>query len=155
MSHYKQNNEQQQSIEQQQNHQANLKGKLKAEVPEPEVVVQASRRRFSQSYKLSILEEAEQCTDSGQIGSLLRREGLYSSHLTRWRQARERGHLTSRSDEQKRGRKADPQATELARLKKENERLKQKLEQAQLVVDIQKKASQLLGLTMTMKDESK
>ena len=145
--------QQQQSIEQQQNHQANLNGKLKAEVPEPEVVAQASRRRFSQSYKLSILAEAEQCTDSGQTGSLLRREGLYSSHLTRWRQARERGQLTNPS-EQKRGRKADPQAAELAGLKKENEGLKQKLEQAQLGVDIQKKASQLLGLTMTMKGES-
>ncbi len=144
---------QQQSIKQQpQSTQANLNGKLKAEVPDPEVVVAASRRQFSQSYKLRVLAEAEQCTDSGEIGSLLRREGLYSSHLSRWRQAQERGHLGA-GPEPKRGSKADPQAVEVARLKKENERLKQELEQAQLVVDIQKKVSQLLGLKLTMEAE--
>ena len=123
-------------------------------MPDPEVVVPANRRRFSQSYKLSILAEVEQCTSSGQIGSLLRREGLYSSHLTRWRQAQQGGEI-GRGSEPKRGRKTDPQAVELAGLKKENERLKQELEQARLVIDIQKKASQLLGLTMLMKDEDK
>ncbi len=145
---------QQQSIKQQQQQstQPKLNGKLKAEVPDPEVVVAASRRQFSQSYKLRILAEAEQCTDSGEIGSLLRREGLYSSHLSRWRQAQERGHLGG-GPEPKRGPKADPQAVEVARLKKENERLKQELEQAQLVIDIQKKVSQLLGLKLTMEDE--
>ncbi len=144
----------QQSINQHQNKQPNLNGKLKAEVPNPEVEVIANRRKFSQSYKIRILAEAEQCSDSGEIGSLLRREGLYSSHLTRWRQAQQQGKLESGS-EAKRGPKADPQATEIARLKKENAGLKQELEQLQLVVDIQKKVSQLLGLQVTMEVEQK
>lgn len=155
MSHNKQNNEQQQ---QQQSHQQKsnsqkLNGRLKVAVPDPEVVVQAKRRQFSRAYKLDILEQAEQCTDTGQIGALLRREGLYSSHLTRWRQARERGQLDS-SSQTKRGRKADRQAVELARLKKENERLKKQLEQAELIIDVQKKVSQLVGLSLDQSNES-
>ena len=148
MSHNKQNKKQQQ----QSNYQ-NLNGQLKVAVPEPEVVVRAERRRFSRAYKLDILEQAEQCRDAGEIGSLLRREGLYSSHLTRWRQAREQGRLDS-SSQKKRGRKADPQAVELTRLKKENERLKKQLEQAELIIDVQKKVSQLVGLNMLLSNES-
>ena len=139
MSHNKQNKKQQQ----QSNYQ-NQNGQLKMVGPEPEVVVRAERRRFSRAYKLDILAQAEQCTNSGQIGALLRREGLYSSHLTRWRQAQERGRL----EPAKRGRKANPQAAELAGLKKENERLKKQLEQAELIIDVQKKVSQLVGLNM-------
>ena len=148
MSHNKQNKKQQQ----QSNYQ-NLNGQLKVAVPEPEVVVRAERRRFSRAYKLDILEQAEQCRDAGEIGSLLRREGLYSSHLTRWRQAREQGRLDS-SSQKKRGRKADPQAVELTRLKKENERLKKQLEQAELIIDVQKKVSQLVGLSMEHSNEN-
>ena len=132
--------------------QVNLNGQLKAAVPDPEVIVVASRRQFSPSYKRQIVAEAEQCSDSGQIGALLRREGLYSSHLSRWRQAQERGELELESGP-KRGRPTDPQAVEVARLKQENERLQQALAQAQLVNDIQKKVSQLLGLQLTTTDE--
>ena len=143
----------QQSQQQQQSNKPNLNGQIKASVPDTEVVmVIANRRRFSQSYKVKILAEADTCTTSGEIGSLLRREGLYSSHLTRWRQARERGEF-ERGSEPKRGRTADPQTTEIVRLKQENERLKQALAQVQLVVDIQKKVSQLLGLQQTTKAE--
>jgi len=144
---------QQQSNQQQNSHQPNLNGQLKSSVPEAEVVMtSANRRRFSQSYKRKILAEAEQCRTAGEMGSLLRREGLYSSHITRWRQAQERGQLEPGAAP-KRGRKADPQSQEMARLKRENERLKQELEQAQLVIDIQKKVSQLLGLPQTTPDE--
>jgi transposase-like protein len=111
----------------------------------------AKRRRFSQSYKRKILAEADQCRTAGEMGSLLRQEGLYSSHITRWRQAREQGRLEPGAAT-KRGRKADPQAQEMTDLKRENERLKQELEQAHLVIDIQKKVSQLLGLPQTTTD---
>ncbi len=151
----KMSHKEQQSIkQQQQSTQTDLNGQLKVVVPDPEVVVTASRRRFSQSYKKRVLAEADQCTTDGEVGALLRREGLYSSHLSRWRQAREQGKLAGDA-QAKRGRKADPQAVEIARLTKANERLKQELEQAQLVVDIQKKVSQLLGLQQTMEAEPK
>ena len=144
MSHNKQNKKQQQ----QSNYQ-NQNGQFKMAVPEAEVVVRAERRRFSRAYKLDILGQVEQCTDRGQIGALLRREGLYASHLTRWRQAQERGGL----EPAKRGRQAEPQAAELARLKKENERLKKQLEQAELIIDVQKKVSQLVGLSLDPSNE--
>jgi len=153
MSHNKQNNEQQQQSHQQKSNFQTLNGRLKQAVVDVEVVVQAKRRQFSRAYKLDILAQAEQCTDVGQIGALLRREGLYSSHLTRWRQARERGQLDS-SSQKKRGRKADPQAVEMARLKKENERLKKQLEQAELIIDVQKKVSQLVGLSTVQNNEN-
>ena len=147
MSHH-----QHQSNQHQSSHQPNLNGQLKASVPEAEVVMtSAKRRRFSQSYKRKIVVEADQCRTEGEMGSLLRREGLYSSHITRWRQARERGQLEPGATT-KRGRKAAPQAQEMTRLKGENERLKQELEQAHLVIDIQKKVSQLLGLPQTTTD---
>jgi transposase-like protein len=118
-----------------------------AKVPEPEVLPRAKRRRFSAEYKLRILEEADACTKRGQIGALLRREGLYSSHLSKWRQQRARGQLEGLSPK-KRGRKApDPAEVELARLRQENERLRGRLEQAEIIIDVQKKLSQLLGLT--------
>ncbi len=100
----------------------------------------AERRRFSAEYKLSILAEADRCTEHGQLGALLRREGLYSSHLTTWRRQREQGTLG-----QKRGRKPDPQAAEIKRLQQENERLRARLERAEHIIDVQKKLAQLLG----------
>jgi len=86
-----------------------------------EVVARPVRRRFGAEYKLRILQEAERC-QAGELGSLLRREGLYSSHLTTWRKQRERGALAGLAA-RKRGRKADPQAEELARLRRENAKL--------------------------------
>jgi transposase len=110
------------------------------QVPDPQVVPKAERRRFSAEYKLSILAEADRCTERGRIGALLRREGLYSSHLTAWRQQREQGTLG-----QKGGRKPDPQAAEIKRLQRENERLRTRLERAEHIIDVQKKLAQLLG----------
>lgn len=124
----------------------NRNGQLEAEVPDPEVVPRAKRRQFSAKYKLRILTEADQCTQRGKIGALLRREGLYSSHLTTWRKQRDRGQLQGLAP-QKRGRKPDPQAAELARLQRENAQLRRRLEQAELIIDVQKKVAQMLGLT--------
>ena len=116
-------------------------------VPEPEVLPRAKRRQFSAEYKLRILGEADGCTKRGQIGALLRREGLYSSHLSKWRQQRALGQLEGLSPK-KRGRKApDPTEIELVRLQRENERLRSRLEQAEIIIDVQKKLSRLLGLT--------
>lgn len=130
----------------------NRNGQLEAEVPDPEVVPRAKRRQFSAQYKLRILTEADQCSQRGEIGALLRREGLYSSHLTTWRKQRDRGQLQGLSPK-KRGRKPDPQAAELARLQRENERLKVRLEQAETIIEVQKKLSQMLGLPPTETDE--
>ena len=134
------------------NIQPNRNGQLEAEVPDPEVVPRAKRRQFSAKYKLRILTEADQCTQRGEIGALLRREGLYSSHLTTWRRQRDRGQLAGLSSK-KRGRKPDPQAAELARLQRENEQLKARLEQAETIIEVQKKLSQMLGLPPAEKDE--
>jgi transposase-like protein len=116
----------------------------------------AKRRRFSAEYKLRILEEVDGCTQRGQIGALLRREGLYSCHLSTWRQQRLLGQLEGLSPK-KRGRKPqDPAVEEAARLRRENERLRARLEQAEMIIEVQKKLSQLLGLTPdeTEMDES-
>jgi transposase len=123
-------------------------------VPDPEVVVKAQRRQFSAEYKRRILQEADTCTQRGEIGALLRREGLYSSHLNTWRHQRARGELQGLTPA-KRGRKADPQAAENGRLLHETERLKAQLARAELIIDVQKKVSQLLGLPEIPLDELK
>jgi transposase len=121
---------------------------LKHQVPDPEVIQKAQRRRFNAAYKLRILQEVEQeCTERGQIGALLRREGLYSSHLSKWRQQRDRGQLAGLAG-QPRGRKPpDVAIAELAALQRENDRLRTQLAQAEIILEVQKKLSQLLGLT--------
>ena len=117
-----------------------------ASIPDPEIVPKAKRRKFSAEYKRGILEEADNCTEPGQIGALLRREGLYSSHLSTWRQQRERGALEALSPK-KRGRKRkDELEREVARLQREIERLQTRLEQAETIIEVQKKLSRLLGL---------
>jgi transposase-like protein len=113
--------------------------------PDPEVVVKAQRRRFTAEYKHRILQEADACTHTGEIGALLRREGLYSSHLTTWRHQRARGELQGLTPA-KRGRKADPQAVENAQLRRETERLTAQLARAEFIIEVQKKVSQLFGL---------
>ena len=133
--------------------QPNRNGQLEAEVPDPEVVPRAKRRHFSAKYKLRILTEADQCTQRGEIGALLRREGLYSSHLTTWRKQRDREQLEGLTPK-KRGRKPDLQAAELARLQRENERLQVRLEQAETIIEVQKKLSQMLGLPPAERDEN-
>ena len=112
--------------------------------PDPQVTPKAKRRRFNDEYKLRILAEADNCTERGEIGALLRREGLYSSHLTDWRRQRERGDLGG-THTQKRGRKPDPQAAELARLQRENEQLRSRLKRAEHIIEVQNKLAHLLG----------
>ena len=124
--------------------------------PEPEVVPKATRRSFSAAYKLRIVEEADQCTEHGQIGAMLRREGLYSSQLATWRRQREAGVLQGMAPK-KRGRKAnlDAKDVELAALRRENERLQKQLEQAELIIGAQKKLAEALEQTLTgSEDES-
>jgi len=121
-------------------------GKYVDQIPDPEVLAKAQRRQYSAEYKRRILQEYEACTGLGEKGALLRREGLYSSHLTTWRRQRERGELEGLAP-QKRGPKADPHAAELARLQRENERLHKRLEQAELIIEVQKKVSQILGIS--------
>ena len=125
-------------------------GLNKSNISDPEVVPRAKRRRFSAEYKLRILEEAAACSERGQIGSLLRREGLYSSHLTTWRHQREQGQLEALSPKN-RGRKPSVDETlakELAELKRDNQRLENRLQQAETIIEVQKKLSGLLGLTL-------
>jgi transposase-like protein len=117
-------------------------GKYVDQIPDPEVLAKAQRRQYSAEYKRRILQEYEACTGLGEKGALLRREGLYSSHLTTWRRQRERGELEGLAP-QKRGPKADPQTAELARLQRENERL----HKAELIIEVQKKVSQILGIS--------
>ena len=117
---------------------------------DPEVPEKAARRKFSAEYKLRILRLADSCTDPGSLGSLLRKEGLYSSHLTTWRRQREQGMLKG-LEPAKRGRKAmepNPLMPELARLRKENQRLEKRLKRAELIIEVQKKVSQMLGLDL-------
>jgi transposase-like protein len=116
------------------------------DIPDPEVVPKAKRRKFSAGYKQGILEEADNCTEPGQTGALLRREGLYSSHLSTWRRQRDQG-LVQALGPKKRGRKRkDELEREVDRLRRENERLQARLEQAETIIEVQKKLSRLLGL---------
>ena len=151
MSHEQTTTEQQEQKQQKQRQKD-----LAARIPDPEVVPKAKRRQFTAEYKLRIVREADACTEPGQIGSLLRRAGLYSSYLSTWRRQREEGQLRALSSK-KRGRKGqDPSAEELAQLQRENERLRARLEQAEIIIDVQKKLSKLLGLTVdeTESDEN-
>ena len=113
-------------------------------VPDPELVERAKRRRFTAEYKLRILRQAEACTRSGEIGALLRREGLYTSHLTAWRKQRDAGALEAL--ERKRGRKpADPREAQLAALRRRAERAEAELLKARRVIEVQGNVSALLG----------
>ena len=107
-----------------------------------EIVPKAKRRTFSAAYKQQILDEADHCRQAGQLGALLRREGLYSSHLTTWRRQRSRGELGTK----KRGKSADPQAKEVVRLHRQVEQLQAKLDQDETIIEVQKKLCTLFGL---------
>lgn len=113
---------------------------------ETEVVVRPKRRQHTAEYKLRILGELDECTGKGEAGAILRREGLYSSLISKWREQREQGSLNGLGG-QRRGPKVDPNAAELARLQRENKRLKEKLERAELIIDVQKKVARLIGET--------
>ena len=116
-----------------------------SEVPEKPV-----RRRFDAAYKQRIVEEADGLSQPGELGQLLRREGLYSSQLSTWRRQREEGVLAGLTPKQ-RGRKAtrkDVAALENERLRRENERLVQRLKQAETIIEVQKKVSEILGIAL-------
>jgi transposase len=122
--------------------------KINSPPPDPEVFEKATRRRFSAKYKLRILAEIDACTKKGQTGAILRREGLYSSNVTKWREQRACGTLAALAPK-KRGRKAhpvNPMAKRLAEVERENERLKKKLRKAETIIDFQKKLSEMLGI---------
>jgi transposase len=116
--------------------------------PDPEVPEKKPRRKFTAKYKLQILQEADTCTEPGQLGALLRSKGLYSSNLTTWRKQRDRGLLDALSPK-KRGRKEKEKnllAPRVAELEKETERLRRKLKRAETIIEFQKKISEILGI---------
>jgi transposase-like protein len=122
---------------------------------DPEVSAKASRRRFTADYKIKIIRQADACPDSKGLGALLRREGLYASNLTTWRKQMNRGVLTALSPK-KRGRKesdSSPLQVENEKLRKENSRLERRLKRAELIIDIQKKAAQILGIPLSTPEE--
>ena len=113
-----------------------------------EVVPKARRRQISNADKRRILDEADRCTKPGEVGALMRREGVYSSSLSTWRRQREAGDLAALAP-QKRGPKVDPSRADtllIAQLTRDNQRLQVKLDQANLIIDVQKKLAALLGL---------
>jgi transposase len=114
--------------------------------PNPEVVARPKRRRFTGEYKQRILTAADAAKGTGEIGSLLRREGLYSSLLATWRRERDTA-IRKGLQEQKRGPKpqADPRTAELQRLERENAALVEQLRKARIVIDVQKKVAAVLG----------
>lgn len=121
-----------------------------ADPQETEVVAKAKRRTFTAKYKREIVRQAEACTQPGEVGALLRREGLYSSHLTLWRHEVEQRELAALAPK-KRGPKptpVDPREQELAALRRENAKLQVRLERAELLVEIQKKVSMILGVEL-------
>ncbi len=117
-------------------------GRVPIHTPDPEVEPRATRRQFSATYKRRIVAEADACTERGAIGALLRREGLYSSHLSTWRGELAAGTLGKKQ----RGRPAEPLTAENTQLRRENARLRRELEKTQLIVDAQKKLAEVLGL---------
>lgn len=114
---------------------------------DPEVTERAKRRHFTAEYKLRILREADACKGNGDIGALLRREGLYSSQLAAWRRQRDEIAKTGLKA-RKRGPKSKAVNPQVKRLERENARLKQRLEQAETIIEFQKKLSKLLGVPL-------
>ena len=131
-----------------------ITGERTAPRPNPEVVARAKRRRFTAEYKGKILAQTDAAKGSGDIGALLRREGIYSSHLTKWRREREDGILEGLTP-QKRGPKvkADPLAGENQKLRRDIERLADHLRKAEIVIDVQKKVAMLLGRPFPAEDQ--
>jgi transposase-like protein len=120
-----------------------------------EVSEKAKRRSYSADYKRRIVKEADGCKAPGEVGALLRREGLYSSHLTTWRAARDRGELAPGAKTKKRGPKAtepDPRDVRITQLERENAILTRRAERAEAIAEIQKKVSQLLGVKLPGED---
>ena len=124
---------------------------IPAVAPETEVSAKAQRRRFTAEYKRRVLKEADRCTRSGEIGALLRREGLYSSALTAWRAARERGELAGLAPKQRgpRARRVDPRDRKLAAQERELVQWKVRAQRAEALVEIQKKFSEMVGMPLS------
>jgi len=121
---------------------------------EVEVMAKPVRRRFTAEYKLGVLREVDRCKGRGELGTLLRREGLYSSHLTQWRKQRERGERQSLS--RKRGpspKQRHPLTDKVKVLERENARLKLRAERAEGLVELQKKVSEILGIELKQSAE--
>ena len=118
--------------------------------PDPEVLAKPKRRRFTAEYRLRILEEADRCTELGEVGRLLRREGLYSSHLTAWRRARRNGALRGLTSK-KRGAKPkarNPLEPKVRELEVKVARLEKELHKAHTILDVQEKVAGLLGFSL-------
>ena len=116
--------------------------------PDPEVLEKKPRRKFTAAYKLRILEEFDACVNKGEKGALLRREGLYHSYICTWKLQREQGQLDGLSPK-KRGRKAkkvNPLATKVAQLERENRKLVDQLRKAEIIIDVQKKISEIMNI---------
>ena len=121
-------------------------------MPDPEVRERPVRRHFSAEYKLRIVEEAERATEPGDIGSLLRREGLYSSHLTEWRRLHRAGALQALA--RPRGRpRPNPLAAEVERLTRRTVRLEADLARAHRIIEIQSEVSELLGIPLARSED--
>ncbi len=115
--------------------------------PDPEVSASKARRKFTAQYKLRILTEVDRCVEDGQIGAILRREGIYHSNISIWRKQRDQGVLAGLS--LKRGRKSsdlNPLVGKVAHLEREIQKLMQKLKQAETIIEVQKKISELMGI---------
>lgn len=130
-----------------------LAGNLKSPAiaaPDPEVPEKKPRRVYTAKYKLQILAKADKCTEPGQLGSLLRREGLYSSNLTAWRRQKEQGMLDALSPKKRGPEKVTKNhlAQLVARLEKENRQLKLQLKKAETIIEVQKKISEILGMSL-------
>jgi len=121
--------------------------------PDPEVSAKPQRRRFSAQFKLAVLDEIDRCTKPGDVGALLRRHGLYHSHLSTWRRERKEGALVRLS--RKRGRKPtppNPLAGRLRELERENSRLRRRLKRAETINEVQKKVSEMLDIPLNHPD---
>lgn len=134
-------------------HGAAIREAVRVAAPDPAVPERPQRRRFTAKYKLEILRRADACREPGEVGRLLRQEGLYSSLLTTWRRQRDEGALAGLS--KRRGRpQRDAKTLEIERLRRENTRLRERLEKSELVIEVQKKLSLALGLTLSTVPEA-
>ena len=120
--------------------------------PDPEVPATVQRRRFSAAYRLRILKEADACKKPGEVGALLRREGLYSSLLANWRRQREAGALREMRG-RRRGPTPRPVDPRVKQLEAENRRLQRKLQRAETIITLQKKVAEILGIPLTPLDD--
>lgn len=122
-------------------------GTSRATAPDPEVPAKVQRRQFTAAYRRRILKEADACHKHGELGALLRREGLYSSHLVNWRRQREQGELVA-GRARKRGPTPKPVDPRVKQLEVENRRLQRKLARAETIITLQKKVAEILGIPL-------